>query len=208
MPLETPSRQSAAYESVFSRAVRPQKPTLPPNIPNKRSPVEQENNQEHEAATYAVKKLNVTQGSDRKALVNVVETLKGLSRDSTQSGLVALRRCSPWTVMTRLGVLTQSSQDLILCSSKESFGDLLFIQEVNKERGEKEFKILSEISHSNIIKVRQAFENNDRVFLGFEYFRHTLQELVCVHLPLEERHIRTISRSVSRKRVANRSKMD
>ena len=83
-----------------------------------------------------------------------------------------------------------------VCTSRANFRDLLMFKEVEEELGSKELRILEELSHPNVIRVRQVFAWQDRVFMGLEYFRFTLQELLQVHLDMVEDQIQVIAKSV------------
>ena len=83
-----------------------------------------------------------------------------------------------------------------MCAPKEDFLDLIMFEELDKKAGTTKFDLLKNLSHSNIIKLKHAFINDNLVYLGLEYCRHTVQELIHVHIPLEEYHIRVLAKSV------------
>jgi hypothetical protein len=65
--------------------------------------------------------------------------------------------------------------------------------------GERVLDHVSDITrHPNIAMVTQAFETDEFQYLQYDYSRITLEEVLNVHLRLEETHIRIIASSVSR----------
>ena len=201
MPLEKHSRHSEAYKGVFFRAKRPQEPTLPPDIVLKKRGVRNDAEQSIKPRnTLSIGPISSETGKTTE-LEKVIQTdpSKTSSQHANRSNLVPLRPGSPWQSVDRLGTLKQGCMEFILCTAKESFSDLLLFRETGKEQGKAELDLLEEFSHPNVIRIRQAFENDSYIHLGYEYFRHTLQELVHVHVSLNERHVRTIARSVRTK---------
>lgn len=99
----------------------------------------------------------------------------------------------PWSTRTLLGELKQGNQHWLVY---EKQGDLVMTKKVDPERGRRVTEKLQLLSHSNIANVKQIFIYDSLMHLEFDYTRFTLEEMLNVHLHLDEPHIRVISTSV------------
>lgn len=126
------------------------------------------------------------------------QNLKRKISEYSQEGpeLVILQKVSPWTALTRLGTLFQGNAQMHLGVPNEAFRDLVIVKETPDADGRAEFDTLKQLSHPNVIKLKQAFLQDERILLGFEYCRYTLEEVLNVHLKFEEPHVRVIAKSV------------
>ena len=116
--------------------------------------------------------------------------------DKSYQYSVTVHRGCPWPGFRKLGVLIQGASQLSLCATKGESCGLVMFKELDVDQGRNELETLQQISHPNIIKLRQAFEQNSSIFIGFEYYRCTLQEMLHVHISLEEPHVKAIAKSV------------
>ena len=195
-----PMRDSEYFRDVFERSQRPQEPSLPV-LPTAARLA-------HTKARDAVSLRHSPPDDDRVA-VHHGHRLSGgptsgedtrQNRDSrvTPRCQIVRRSGKPWQSphVTRLGTLIQGSSKQEVCTSRENFGDLLMFKELEEELGSKELRTLEELSHPNIIRVRQVFALQDCIFLGLEYFRFPLQEVLQVHLDMVEDQIQVIAKSV------------
>nr|OQO31363.1 hypothetical protein B0A51_03358 [Rachicladosporium sp. CCFEE 5018] len=101
---------------------------------------------------------------------------------------------SQWLEYTQLGILVQGEQEYLICSSRASKKLFMF-----KSMGQvisEESRVAIALRHRNIHAAFCEIASNLTIHVGFEYARHTLQELLYVHLPLQESHLRTIAHSV------------
>jgi serine/threonine protein kinase len=102
---------------------------------------------------------------------------------------------SPWKSLVKQGDLTQGLRVWSICTQH---GELRLVKETTIESGHQEFEKLSKLSdHPHVSTIKQVFETDTSWFFMFEYSRITLEEILNVHTPLEENHIRVIASSVS-----------
>lgn len=105
---------------------------------------------------------------------------------------------SPYASLDRLGTLYQHKKEFVLYKDRQSPFTMGMLQEIKDARkGEFEYKVLMSLSNKHIIRPISAFRWNGTFFLGFEYCRHTLQELLHVHIHLQEQHIQQVAKPVS-----------
>jgi hypothetical protein len=101
---------------------------------------------------------------------------------------------SPWKTLHRQGELTQGKDVWSICFQQES---LAIVKETTLEEGHDELEKVTKLSdHPHVAIIKQAFETDTAWFFQFEYSRVTLEEVLSVHTPLEEKHIRVIASSV------------
>ncbi|KAK4985838.1 Lysine Methyltransferase 2D [Elasticomyces elasticus] len=62
----------------------------------------------------------------------------------------------------------------------------------SREAREKE--CLAVFKHPHIIQIIETFSHNDFFFFGFQYARHTLEELLHTHVRMDERHVQLVAR--------------
>ena len=74
--------------------------------------------------------------------------------------------------------------------------EVIMFKRLAKREGVDEMKVLQQIRHPNIIHLKQAFLDGESFYLGLEYHRYTLGELLCIHIDLDEPAIQYIARSV------------
>jgi serine/threonine protein kinase len=67
------------------------------------------------------------------------------------------------------------------------------VKVLNKEEGASEHDILRQLSHTNIVKLLDAYLQNDLIYLELQYSRYTLEEILGVPLDLEEIDIQHIA---------------
>ena len=193
--------------TAFERIPRPQMPNLPtlPLAPTKAALQQRE---------YARKTSNfVTQPvapvptvfspATKSPPVKRPRGLKRRHSDEENKELVPyrsrveVREESPWGHLLHLGQLEQGSAHLMVCSETGTQPDLMMIKRIKKGESTRELQALQQLAHPNIIMLVNAFSYDDYLYLETEYCRHTLLELMNVHLRLEEPQIRFIARSVS-----------
>jgi hypothetical protein len=100
----------------------------------------------------------------------------------------------PWKTLFLQGELIQGRSKWYLCIHE---GLMAIVKEVEIESGRQELEKIKKISdHRHVSTIKQIFESENSLFFRFEYSRFTLEEVLNVHLCLEEIHIRVISSSV------------
>jgi len=108
----------------------------------------------------------------------------------------SLQLRSPWTAGVRLGDLVQGGERVTLCAAEAGGKEVIMFKKLAKREGVDEMKVLQQVRHPNIIHLKQAFLDGEFFYLGLEYHRYTLGELLCVHIDLDEPAIQYIAGSV------------
>lgn len=102
----------------------------------------------------------------------------------------------PWERFTRLGTIVQGPSELAIGMEKDNSQRMVMVKTLNRRDGLKEAEQLRKLSHPNIVQLLDVFFRGDEVCIGLEYCRFTLEEIVNVHIRLEEPHLRLIAHSV------------
>lgn len=103
----------------------------------------------------------------------------------------------PWERFTRLGAIVQGPSELTICVEKGNLQRMMMVKTPRRrEDGLKEAGQLRKFSHPNIVQILEVFSHGDEVYIGLEYCRFTLEEIVNVHIRLEEPQLRLIAHSV------------
>ncbi|KAF2257506.1 hypothetical protein CC78DRAFT_588461 [Lojkania enalia] len=97
--------------------------------------------------------------------------------------------------LENLGRFTQDTVEWAV-QTRRGHSSLIMVKKLDRVVGIKEEKVLEQINHKNIIHLNYVLEDADSLFLGFEYCRVTLREILHVHLRLEELHLQYIARSI------------
>ena len=100
---------------------------------------------------------------------------------------------SPWTNIHHLGDLEQDSHQWHIGLLK---GKLTMLRQMKLDSGRKHLDKVKPLIHPNILKLEDMFEHEDSLYFRFEYSRFTLEEVLNVHIRLEEPHILAIAHSV------------
>lgn len=114
-----------------------------------------------------------------------------------EENTVEISQSSPWTVLSPLGELSQGSLQFVLCMKRSNKADLIMMKRDSLMNIRGELEVLQSLSHPKIDNLISAFIHEDKIYLGFEYLRCTLEDLLHVHLPFEEPQLEIISSSVS-----------
>ncbi|KAL9084625.1 MAG: hypothetical protein Q9165_007980 [Trypethelium subeluteriae] len=69
--------------------------------------------------------------------------------------------------------------------------------------GEHEAEVLQQLSHHNIVKIKQLYLDEKIWYLGLEHYQFTLEEVLNVHLNLEEPHVQVISKAPQHRTIAS-----
>jgi hypothetical protein len=111
------------------------------------------------------------------------------------SNLLRATHESPWATVVHQGDLTQGKYIWSIRTHDERM--LMMKKTSSIESGRDELAKLIKISeYPHIMAVREVFMADDTWFLESEYARITLEEVLSVHTPLTEPHIRVIASSV------------
>ncbi|KAE9986986.1 hypothetical protein EG328_004118 [Venturia inaequalis] len=107
---------------------------------------------------------------------------------------VLLHQEKPWLHLRRIGELVQGRDRWLLCETRT--GAISMLKQMSEDRGRAEFALLSTLHHPSILHVDDSFCYNSQFYLGYEYCRFTLEEVLCVPIKLGEDHIRYIAISI------------
>lgn len=104
----------------------------------------------------------------------------------------------PWHGFSRLGAMVQGHQRFEIYVPRSGSSKMLMVKELRNRsnQGWDALECRDLLKHANIMQLRSVFSHDNVTYLGLDYVRHTLEEIVGVHLPLEECHIRLIATSV------------
>lgn len=193
---------------MYARSPRPQAAVLPPPLPvsigarpEKDSTIKDDGHALLDGVSGSA--ANVTSTADTVSGIPHVEASKSTHSWSSPSQVslspgqdIVLHRADPWSQGLKLGDLTQGATTWGILSPRESFRDIIMFKKTEHEAGMHEMEILKRVSHRNIMKLCHVYTHEELIYLGFEYCRHTLQELLHVHLQFQELHLRAIAQSV------------
>jgi serine/threonine protein kinase len=107
-----------------------------------------------------------------------------------------LHHGSPWAAINRLGNLVQGEHQWHVGLSK---GKLTMLRKSELEAGRQLLEKVKLLAHPSISKLEDVFEDKTSLYFRFEYSRFTLEEILNVHLRLDESHIQMIACSVCSK---------
>jgi hypothetical protein len=93
------------------------------------------------------------------------------------------------------GTFTQNGVDWLVRARRDS--SMIMVKKLRRIAGLREKNILDQISHANIAKMEQFICEGDSVYLGLEYCRPTLGQILHVTQKLELQHVQHIACSVS-----------
>lgn len=100
----------------------------------------------------------------------------------------------PWSSLILQGDLVQGGSRWHLCIHD---GTMALLKSVDINSGKRELEKLKLLSnHSHVATINQVFESGDLMYFRFDFSRFTLEEILNVHLSLDESHLRIIGSSV------------
>lgn len=97
--------------------------------------------------------------------------------------------------LIQLGRLVQGKEDLLICCSRNQ-NDLYMLKDVGSKIS-KEMELAISLFHESIVSASFTIAAESGVYIGLKYARHTLEELLCVHIAMDEAQVRAIATSVS-----------
>lgn len=97
-----------------------------------------------------------------------------------------------------LGTLAQGpiNWDVHVGSNKNHY-QLFMVKHLAREEGVKAERIWPDLDHDNIAKMVERSWKDNILTLGIEYCRHTVRNILHIHLKLQETQVQFIARSVS-----------
>ena len=96
----------------------------------------------------------------------------------------------------RLGDLVQGNQPWTICVDKGTNG-IVMVKRLEAKKGKAKLATFQLLRHRNISQISQVFLDDNWMYLGYEYSRFTLEEILHVHIRLQERQIQVVAISVS-----------
>jgi len=93
------------------------------------------------------------------------------------------------------GTFTQNGVDWLVRARRDS--SMIMVKKLGRIAGLREKNILDRISHANIAKMKHFVCEDDSVYIGLEYCRPTLGQILHVTQKLEVQHLQHIACSVS-----------
>lgn len=103
----------------------------------------------------------------------------------------------PFRFLNVQGELIQGRSRWHLCIHE---GVMALVKSVDVDSGQRELEKTKNLSnHPHVATISQVFESEQLMFFRFEYTRFTLEEILNVHLCLDETHLRIIASSVCSK---------
>jgi hypothetical protein len=128
---------------------------------------------------------------------------KRTTQSHGQDSPYKLREQDPFLEDFNRGFQFRSGRDTLIFAYKtltETTSDCVMFKEVEKGVGERELEILKNISHTNILPIRESFICGNICYVGLKYVRWTLQEAVATSR-FNEPQIQFISKSVHTLRI-------
>lgn len=108
-----------------------------------------------------------------------------------------VHRESPWCHFNRLGIIVQREHRLIICTSRSSNSTMYMLKQLSCQASTDLIENLHSLDHPSIMRVQSLFVHEEQAHIATEYARYTLEELIGVHVSLEEPHVRYIAKQVS-----------
>ena len=100
-----------------------------------------------------------------------------------------------WLDLLQLGTLVQGSDEWLLCLSRVH--KKLYMLRAIQGEVEKVIQKTRKMDHPRIVAAAFAVSSDVQSFIGFQYVRYTLEEMLYVHLLMDEVHIRAVATSAS-----------
>ena len=124
-----------------------------------------------------------------KASLDFMESLK-VGKSNTASYSAVLLREDPWKNKQHLGDLTQGQTKWSITVDKGALG---LVRRLNSDSGKQQIEQLRLLSHPNIHTIQEAFTHKSEMYICFEYCRFTLEEILHVHLSIDESQIKAVT---------------
>jgi hypothetical protein len=99
-----------------------------------------------------------------------------------------------WIDHIKLGTLIQGGRELLICCSRQ--GQMFMLKRISYEVDAHRERIAS-LSHRHIAVMSFFIATETVSYVAFPYVRFTLEELLYVHVAMEEVHVRTVASAVS-----------
>ncbi|KAF2278974.1 uncharacterized protein EI97DRAFT_393825 [Westerdykella ornata] len=114
-------------------------------------------------------------------------------KNQTTSQQLPLQQCNPWTTLAKLGELVQAGKSYTVglqCNR------VIMVRQTKKEVGEALLEKTKLLQHRNLHSIEAIFQEQGSIFFQLEHLRFTLEEILNVHISLEEHQIRNLEECV------------
>ncbi|WPH01225.1 Hypothetical protein R9X50_00406100 [Acrodontium crateriforme] len=98
-----------------------------------------------------------------------------------------------WEDFTRLGALTQAQCSQLICQPKHGSPSLFMFKKLHTDTA---FKHIFDMQHPCIVMAHHLIRSPDVQYVGFEYYRFTLEEVISIHLSMQEAHLYPIAKAI------------
>ncbi|KAH7033985.1 hypothetical protein B0J12DRAFT_732031 [Macrophomina phaseolina] len=181
--------QNSIHEA-FSRRPRPQAPSVPTHSSLLRQSLQTDTQTTITSPPPAHVSEKRSKGGSIEIIRKKTDITSTLHRDAYDD---AIKGQDPWAYLTRLGTLTQRDLQLTVCISRSKPQNMRMVKAADDVKGSKEARMINTLRHPNIIRLFEAFRHESQVYLTLEYAPITLEEVVSVHLRLDESHMKLIA---------------
>lgn len=117
-------------------------------------------------------------------------------QDSTRD-TVKIEERTPWEDFAQLGVLVQGAEQSLVGMPRAGPPVVYMFKKLHQSVGRPLLQRFQDFKHHNIVQIKHVFAHDSDIYLGMDYLRFTLEEVVHVHLPFTETHVRLLGKSVS-----------
>lgn len=89
---------------------------------------------------------------------------------------------------------------MIVCSQRDGNATLFMFKKLNDRTGSFAKRLL-DFRHPNLVQAQHFIDGAGGPYVGYEYTRYTLEEVLNVHMQMDEVHLRAIAQAVRSKSI-------
>jgi hypothetical protein len=98
---------------------------------------------------------------------------------------------SNWVEHVKLGTLVQGGRESLVCCSRKD-QRLFMLKDIGRER-DSHVDTIATLQHRHVALASFHIDTESTSYIAFQYTRHTLEELLHIHVTMDECHIRAIA---------------
>lgn len=98
---------------------------------------------------------------------------------------------STWLDYVNLGTLVQGGREMLICCSRNN-QQLFMLKDVGQGLADR-MVTTAALEHRHIALASFSIDSESTSYIAFPYIRHTLEELLHIHVTMDENHIRAIA---------------
>lgn len=98
---------------------------------------------------------------------------------------------STWLDYVNLGTLVQGGREMLICCSRHN-QQLFMLKDVGQGLADR-MVTTAALEHRHIALASFSIDSESTSYIAFPYVRHTLEELLHIHVTMDENHIRAIA---------------